>query len=92
MQSPEPPTSADAQKNEVKAQQLDTSGRNGTRQGRGRRYGNKRAGERARNAEEIGKEQRATGRNRERERKRRGDSAIYGRLVVMVISREERMG
>lgn len=31
-------------------------------------------------------------RNRERERQRQGDSAIYGRLVVMVISRKERSG
>lgn len=31
-------------------------------------------------------------RNRERERQRQGDSAIYGRLVVMVISRRERRG
>lgn len=31
-------------------------------------------------------------RNRESERQRLGDSAIYGRLVVMVISRRERRG
>lgn len=49
MQSPEPPTSAVAQKNEPRAEQLNTSGRNGgdgAGEGRGRRCGNKRGGKR----------------------------------------------
>lgn len=62
MQSPEPPTSAVAQKeNEVRTEQLDMSGRNGASEGQGRCCGNKRGGQRARNAEKIETEKQRKG-------------------------------
>lgn len=80
------------------AEQLDRSVRNdgggGGAEGQGRCCcGNERSGRRTRNAEKIeGNKEGWREAEKERDGGRQGDSTIYGRLVVMVISRRERKG
>lgn len=75
-------------KKKVRREQLDMSGRNGAGGGT-REVLWQREGwiERGRNAEKIQRNK-----ERWRETEKRRDGAIYGRLVVMVISRRERRG